>query len=186
MTGLEVRIQPTPNPMAVKFVVDRDLKVGGKVSVNDPNTVAHVPLARLLLQVPGVIQVHFFENAVTITQDGSQSWHDLEFDVSEVLKDNIANHDPNFDLTDAAKPKRDKESLSPDLRAIDDILERTIRPGLQADGGDVELVELDGDILTIRYEGACGGCPSSMMGTLQAIQGILRDEFRPELLVVAI
>jgi Fe-S cluster biogenesis protein NfuA len=61
-----------------------------------------------------------------------------------------------------------------------------VRPGLQADGGDLEILELDGNILTIRYEGACGGCPSAMMGTLQAIEGILRTEFNPYLEVVAV
>jgi Fe-S cluster biogenesis protein NfuA len=45
---------------------------------------------------------------------------------------------------------------------------------------------LDGNILTIRYQGACGGCPSSMMGTLQAIESILRTEFNPYLEVVAL
>jgi Fe-S cluster biogenesis protein NfuA len=61
-----------------------------------------------------------------------------------------------------------------------------VRPGLQADGGDLEVLELDGNILTIRYQGACGGCPSAMMGTLQAIESILREEFNPYLEVVAV
>jgi Fe-S cluster biogenesis protein NfuA len=72
------------------------------------------------------------------------------------------------------------------LQQIDEILERTVRPGLQADGGDLEILELDGNILTIRYEGACGGCPSAMMGTLEAIKSILRHEFNPDLEVVAV
>lgn len=53
------------------------------------------------------------------------------------------------------------------LRArIERILER-LRPALQADGGDVEFVEIDGSIARVKMLGACGGCPMSMM-TLKA------------------
>jgi Fe-S cluster biogenesis protein NfuA len=42
-----------------------------------------------------------------------------------------------------------------------------IRPMLQADGGDVELVDVQDGIVTVRLQGACGGCPMSQM-TLSA------------------
>ena len=64
------------------------------------------------------------------------------------------------------------------------MLDRTIRPGLQADGGDVEVVSYKDDTISILYQGACGGCPSAMMGTLDAIQGILQQELgKPDLKV---
>jgi Fe-S cluster biogenesis protein NfuA len=48
-----------------------------------------------------------------------------------------------------------------------------IRPAVQADGGDIELVDVsDGGVVQIRFHGACHGCPSSTM-TLQ--DGILRN-----------
>ena len=65
-------------------------------------------------------------------------------------------------------------------------MDRTVRPALQGDGGDLEVLELDGHILTIRYEGACGSCPSAATGTLSMIQGVLRSEFDPEIEVVPI
>ena len=67
---------------------------------------------------------------------------------------------------------------------IEEILDRTIRPGLQADGGDIDVVSFADNELRILYQGACGGCPSSMMGTLDAIQGILREELQNFNLVV--
>ncbi len=45
-----------------------------------------------------------------------------------------------------------------------------IRPALQADGGDVELVEVEGDIVKVRLTGACGGCPMSQMTLKQGIE----------------
>ncbi|MEZ4871765.1 MAG: NifU family protein [Bdellovibrionales bacterium] len=55
-------------------------------------------------------------------------------------------------------------------------MDRTIRPGLQADGGDLEILEFKDNEIKILYMGACGDCPSAMMGTLDAIQNILRHE----------
>lgn len=53
------------------------------------------------------------------------------------------------------------------LRArVEAALER-LRPALQADGGDVELLEIEDAVVRIKMLGACGGCPMSMM-TLKA------------------
>jgi len=55
-----------------------------------------------------------------------------------------------------------------------------IRPSIQADGGDIELVEIHGSVVHIRFHGACVGCPSSTM-TLQ--MGIERNikKYVPEI-----
>lgn len=184
---LRIRTQATPNPNAWKFVLDRPVKIEGKISYQDPEAAAHVPLAASLLRLANVTQVHLFDNVITVTQNGASDWEILDPAVQKVIKDLFASHDPAFpDVLSRPKTKPDLASLSPELQLVEEILERTVRPGLRADGGDLEVVELDGNILTIRYEGACGGCPSSMMGTLQAIESILRDEFNPYLEVVAI
>ena len=73
--------------------------------------------------------------------------------------------------------------MTPEIAQIEEILDRTIRPALQMDGGDLQIMRLDGHILTVFYQGACGSCPSSSSGTLKAIEGILRDEFNPEIVV---
>jgi Fe-S cluster biogenesis protein NfuA len=45
-----------------------------------------------------------------------------------------------------------------------------IRPSLQADGGDVELVDVEDGIVKVRLTGACGGCPMSQMTLKQGIE----------------
>ncbi len=55
-----------------------------------------------------------------------------------------------------------------------------LRPYLIADGGNVELVELDGPIVKLRLQGACGSCPSSAMTLRMGIERRLR-EFIPEI-----
>jgi Fe-S cluster biogenesis protein NfuA len=56
-----------------------------------------------------------------------------------------------------------------------------IRPSLNADGGDVELIEVSPDgVVKVRLTGACGGCPMSQMTLKMGIEKMLRQEI-PEL-----
>lgn len=182
---IQFRIQSTPNPNARKYIVSEDLKAEGRVSYTSPDECAHVPLARELLEMNGIKQVHFFENVLTVTQDGTLDWPQLDQIVQDIVTEHINHHDVNFkdQLATSGQPKVE---LTPELQEIDRILDQTIRPSLQMDGGDIELVALEANILTLRYMGACGGCPSSMTGTLEAIRMMLRDEFRDDIEVVAI
>ncbi len=55
-----------------------------------------------------------------------------------------------------------------------------MRPYLMADGGNVELVEIDGPIVKLRLQGACGSCPSSTMTLKMGIERRLREKI-PEI-----
>ena len=54
-------------------------------------------------------------------------------------------------------------------------LER-IRPALQADGGDVELVDITDGVVSVRLTGGCGGCPMSAMTLKNGIERVVRSE----------
>ena len=61
------------------------------------------------------------------------------------------------------------------LSRIEAVLDEQIRPGLRADGGDVEVVGIDDDrIVQIRMQGACQGCPSSTMTLTFGIEAALK------------
>ena len=49
-----------------------------------------------------------------------------------------------------------------------------IRPSLQSDGGDVELVDVDQDVVKVRLTGACGGCPMSQMTLKMGIEKYIK------------
>ncbi len=51
-----------------------------------------------------------------------------------------------------------------------------IRPSLQADGGDVQLVDVKEGVVTVRLLGACGGCPMATMTLQQGIERKLKEE----------
>ena len=58
-----------------------------------------------------------------------------------------------------------------------------IRPMLQRDGGDVELVDVRDGIVTVRLKGACAGCPMSQMTLKNGIEKFLKKEI-PEIVAV--
>jgi len=181
---LLIRTLPTPNPFALKFVLNAPFKEEGKATFNSPAECEDLPLVRDLFAVEGVRQIHLFQNTLTVTHSGDFSNEDLDAQVSAVIRSRYAVHNPSFGEAPKAMRPHAELASTPELRAIEEILDRTIRPGLQADGGDVEVVGFDNNELRILYQGACGGCPSAAMGTLDAIQGILRNELGNEDLVV--
>lgn len=69
------------------------------------------------------------------------------------------------------------EQTSVDLRKrVEEVME-TIRPNLQADGGDVELINVtDEGIVQVRLQGACHGCPMAAMTLQMGIERILKTE----------
>jgi Fe-S cluster biogenesis protein NfuA len=58
---------------------------------------------------------------------------------------------------------------------VKEVLEK-IRPSLQADGGDVELVDVIEGIVTVRLQGACHGCPMSQITLKNGIERLLKKE----------
>lgn len=182
-----VRSQLTPNPHAVKFIVNQTLKQSGKVTYRGLEEAAGVTLAEDIFNLENIVQIFLFQNTMTVTHNGEWDNTDLKTFVEPIIKTRTPEHDSNFKTPDelaAEKKVKDRDNYSPERKEIEEILDRTIRPGLQADGGDLEVTEYKHPELYITFEGACGSCPSSVMGTLQAIQGILQNEFHEDIQVI--
>ena len=62
---------------------------------------------------------------------------------------------------------------------VEELIQR-IRPALQADGGDVELVGIEGSVVKVRLTGACGSCPMSTLTLKMGIERVIREEL-PEI-----
>ncbi len=58
-----------------------------------------------------------------------------------------------------------------------------IRPQLQMDGGDIELVSVEGKIVKVQLKGACSGCPGATMTLKMGVERILKREVDPEIVI---
>lgn len=179
---LMIRIQETPNPNAWKFVLNKPVLSEGKATYSDAIEAENNLLARSLFEIAGIKQVHFFQNVVTITHTFDSEPDEIHRNVTSVLQTRMPMHNPKQTKIDEKKIAR--ESLSLEVQQIETILDNTIRPGLQGDGGDLAVVKYEDYKLYVHYEGACGTCPSSTSGTLMAIEGILREQFNEKIEVI--
>ena len=83
-----------------------------------------------------------------------------------------------------SKYKRKQEG-EPVRAKVEEIL-KNIRPSLQADGGDVELVDVKEGIVSLRLKGACAGCPMSAMTLKNGIERVLKQEISEIKEVIAV
>ncbi|MGE5577485.1 MAG: NifU family protein [Syntrophothermus sp.] len=64
---------------------------------------------------------------------------------------------------------------APEKQKVAEVLNK-VRPGLQADGGDVELVDVEGGVVKVKLRGTCAGCPMSQLTVKNGIERILKAE----------
>jgi Fe-S cluster biogenesis protein NfuA len=76
------------------------------------------------------------------------------------------------DTATPAAPEADPRALT--IENVERVLDE-LRPYLMADGGNVEIVEIDGPVVKVRLQGACGSCPSSTMTLKMGIERKLRE-----------
>ena len=142
---VEVRWQETPNPFALKFVVNKSLKDEGKATFLTKEESKGLPMVNSLLDVLGVKQVYMQGNSLTLSHDGQMETDNIVDAVKSILKTRMTIHDPTFktveESDEALKPQEiDRSNLPKELVEIEEVLDRTIRPGLYADGGDDEVI----------------------------------------------
>ncbi|NET35584.1 MAG: Fe-S cluster assembly protein NifU [Cyanothece sp. SIO1E1] len=86
---------------------------------------------------------------------------------------------------DSAQPQRPLTTVQK-ITLIQSILDQEVRPVLLADGGDVELYDVDGDRVQVILQGACGSCESSTETLKYAIEARLQERILPSLVVEAV
>lgn len=180
-------IEDTPNPNAVKFILREPLTWGITRSYENAGQAKDDALAAALFDIEHVTNVFYVDRWLTVTQDGEADWPELVRKVAEPIRAATA-ADAQTAATVAAATTA-IAGLSPgDQQRLDKInvlLDEQIRPALQGDGGDLHVIGLDGNQLSVHYQGACGSCPSSIAGTLRGIENLVRS-IEPDIDVVAV
>lgn len=177
-------IQSTPNPNALKFVLNVPVKSGGNCTYTGIEECGDNALAKAIFELSEAVrEVYFFDNYITVTQNGAAGWNTIKNTVKNTILEKIKDHNPDFEGPKKASTQPAATEGNTDLDKINAILDETVRPYLQRDGGDLKVVSYESKNVTIFYQGACGSCPGARMGTLSAIQKILQEKFNPEVTV---
>ena len=177
-------IQPTPNPNAFKFILDQKVLQQGVRHYGSVAEAKDDVLAVRLFGVAGVESLFFCENFVTVSMHDGADWRAMHAEVGQILEAHVPAAAPAAEtaaFVDGILKGGDAELMT----RINDVLDDRVRPALAGDGGGLEVLDLEGKTLRIRYQGACGTCPSSIAGTLAAIENMLQSEVDEELRVIA-
>ncbi|MFZ4793055.1 MAG: NifU family protein [Blastocatellia bacterium] len=175
-------IEYTPNPNAIKFILKEPVTTGSSRSFQTAEAAQADPLASSLFNVGDVTSVFYMDRFITINKDEDVSWEELLKRLADPIRSAPA-------VTDAPKPATESAYVPGSdavLDKINQVLDEKVRPGLAGDGGGLEIVGYHDHRLMIHYQGACGSCPSSVSGTLYAIENMLREEVDPEIEVVSV
>lgn len=179
-------IEDTPNPNALKFTLREPLTWGVSRSYDNAEQARDDELASALFAIEHVTNVFYVDRWLTVTQDGSVDWKPLVREIAVPLRAAPAAAAQSAAAVFEARAALDHLSEH-DQDRLDEmtlLLDQQIRPYLQSDGGDLHILGLSGTQLIVHYQGACGTCPSSISGTLQGIQNLLRS-IEPDIEVIA-
>ena len=133
--------------------------------------------------------VYLRENFVSVTLSSADLWVVFKDKVENIIEADLGKYEDGDDevsssiLDDFDKEKYPHLADEEKVIIIDALLDSSIRPALANDGGGLEVIEVEGRIVRIRYQGACGGCPSATGGTLRTIENHLRSQLDPEIKV---
>lgn len=182
-------IEPTPNPNAKKFILKEPLTWGITRSYDNAGQAQEDPLAAALFDIEHVTNVFYVDHWITVTQDGQADWQALLRDLAVPIREAPAADEQTASMAShgAAAPAMEQmsEADRERLDRINEVLDEQVRPYLQGDGGDLHVLGLHGNTLTVHYQGACGSCPSSLSGTLAGIESLVR-QLEPDMEVVAV
>ena len=180
-------IQETPNPNAVKFILREPVTSGVARQFGSSDQAKSDDLAKSLFDVGNVVSVFYMDNMVTVEKEDAADWDELlptlavPIRAAQSATPVAGNGASAIGGAIAAVTSDD-----PRLLRINEILDEKVRPYLMSDGGYLEILDLSDHTLKIRYQGACGSCPSSLTGTLMAIEGMLKEQVDPDLEVIVV
>ena len=183
-------IQETPNPNAVKFILKEPVSYGTSHSFDSASAADSDPLARSIFDIGDVVSVFYMDKMITIEKADEVEWDVILPELAVPIRAAESVRGANGSGTSAARSIGGAIAATAEddqkYREIEALLDERIRPYLAGDGGWLEIIELAGSTLKIRYQGACGSCPSSLTGTLMAIENMIREEIDPDIEVVAV
>lgn len=185
-------IQETPNPNAVKFILKEPVSYGTSHSFKSVEVAEEDKLAKSLFEVGDVVSVFYMDKMITVEKTDEADWDEIlpalavPIRAAESIGVKNGNGNGNGVAQSVGGAIAAALSDNPKIAQINELLDERIRPYLASDGGWLEIVGLENSTLKIRYEGACGSCPSSLTGTLMAIENMIKDEIDPEIEVVAV
>lgn len=172
-----IQTQDTPNPNSLKFLPGVEVLGPGKTMDFPNGTEAYCsPLGKLLFRIDGVKGVFFGPDFITVTKvDEDIDWKILKPEIFATIMDFFASGLPV--INEAAQKPSDTEIAEDDdetVQMIKELLDTRIRPTVQEDGGDILFMGFKDGIVSLKMQGSCSSCPSSVVTLKNGVQNMLQ------------
>ena len=179
-----VQIEQTPNPATLKFLPGQSVMEDTTAYFADAASALRSPLAAQLFEVPGVKEVFFGADFITVAKSPDREWELLKPAILGVVTEHFAAgrpimHDPASQQVASQDDEEEDEVVS----QIKELLDQRVRPAVAMDGGDIVFRGFDKGVVYLHMQGACAGCPSSTATLKMGIENMLRH-YIPEVVEV--
>ncbi|HXG80645.1 MAG TPA: NifU family protein [Sphingomicrobium sp.] len=178
-----IEIEKTPNPATRKFLPGKTVMAAGGRDFPNPEAAEASPLAEALFATGMVDGVYFGRDFVSVSAAPTVEWDQLEPEVLSILLDHFMLDAPLFKQGSAAGIEvAPDEAISieedpADAEIIDQIkelLDTRVRPAVAQDGGDIVYRGYKDGKLYLGMQGACSGCPSSMVTLKRGVESLIK------------
>ena len=178
-----IEIEKTPNPATRKFLPGRTVMESGGRDFPNPEAAEASPLAEALFSTGMVDGVYFGRDFVSVSAAPTVEWDQLEPEVLSVLLDHFMLDAPLFRQGTAAgievaadeAPNVEEDPADADIiDQIKELLETRVRPAVAQDGGDIVYRGYRDGKLYLGMQGACAGCPSSMVTLKRGVESLIK------------
>ncbi|MGH6784209.1 MAG: NifU family protein [Sphingomicrobium sp.] len=178
-----IEIEKTPNPSTRKFLPGRTVMESGGRDFPNADAAEASPLAEALFATGLVDGVYFGRDFVSVSAAPTVEWESLEPDVLSVLLDHFLLDAPLFKPGTAAgievapdgAPSFEEDPADADIiDQIKELLETRVRPAVAQDGGDIVYRGYKDGKLYLGMQGACSGCPSSMVTLKRGVESLIK------------
>ena len=170
-----IQIEPTPNPLTLKFLPGRIVTKDGTKFYQNESEASNSPFAKRMFVVEGVKSVFFGSDFITITKDEDLDWQVLKPMVLGAITDHYDSGEETVIETPDLKKSEDlNENDSDIVKQIKELLDTRVRPAVAMDGGDIVYKKFEKGIVYLHMQGACSGCPSSTATLKAGIENMLK------------
>ena len=178
VSPVTVYAESTPNPNAMKFVVNKKI-VDDVYEFKSIDQTKDSPLAKSLFGFDFVKEVFFDFNFVSLIQNPGNNWDENVMDVREFIRSFIQDNntivfEDRIKNNIKTKPNAEYDDIS---KEIIKIIDENIKPAVASDGGNIMFESYDTTTqkVNVILQGACSGCPSSTVTLKSGIETMLKD-----------
>ena len=178
MSPVTVYAESTPNPNAMKFVVNKKI-VDNVFEFKSIDETIDSPLAKSLFGFDFVKEVFFDFNFVSLIQHQGNNWDENVMDIREFIRSFIQDNNTIVfeDRINNNVKTNSKVEFDDISKEIIKIIDENIKPAVASDGGNILFESYDKNTqkVNVILQGACSGCPSSTVTLKSGIETMLKD-----------